>query len=110
MCEKCKTTPRKEEQVFRELLKVLGENPERGGLIETPARALKAWEFWTQGYEQNPADVLKVFEDGAEKYDQMVIVKDMPIYSHCEHHLAPFFSVQQPLLISQTVKLSVCRS
>ena len=96
MCEKCNklkvcAEPRKEEQVFRELLKVLGENPERGGLIETPARALKAWEFWTQGYNQNPANVLKVFEDGAEKYDQMVIVKDMPIYSHCEHHLAPFF-------------------
>nr|DAO81109.1 MAG TPA: GTP cyclohydrolase I [Caudoviricetes sp.] len=96
MCEKCKTSLKgdlrpKEEKVFIDLLKVIGENPERGGLLETPARALKAWEFWTQGYEQNPADVLKVFEDGAEKYDQMVIVKDMPIYSHCEHHLAPFF-------------------
>lgn len=96
MCENCKTSFKgdlrpKEENVFIDLLKVIGENPERGGLIETPARALKAWEFWTQGYNQNPADVLKVFEDGAEKYDQMVIVKDMPIYSHCEHHLAPFF-------------------
>ncbi len=96
MCENCKTSSKgdlrpKEEKVFIDLLRVIGENPERGGLLETPARALKAWEFWTQGYEQNPADVLKVFEDGAEKYDQMVIVKDMPIYSHCEHHLAPFF-------------------
>lgn len=96
MCENCKTSFKgdlrpKEEKVFIDLLRVIGENPERGGLIETPARALKAWEFWTQGYNQNPADVLKVFEDGAEKYDQMVIVKNMPIYSHCEHHLAPFF-------------------
>lgn len=96
MCEKCETSTKgdlryKEEKVFKDLLRVIGENPERGGLIETPARALKAWDFWTQGYKQNPADVLKVFEDGAEKYDQMVIVKDMPIYSHCEHHLAPFF-------------------
>lgn len=96
MCENCKTSFKgdlrpKEEKVFIDLLRVIGENPERGGLIETPARALKAWEFWTQGYNQNPEDVLKVFEDGAEKYDQMVIVKNMPIYSHCEHHLAPFF-------------------
>lgn len=96
MCENCKTSFKgdlrpKEEKVFIDLLKVIGENPERGGLLETPARALKAWEFWTQGYNQNPADVLKVFEDGAEKYDQMVIIKNMPIYSHCEHHLAPFF-------------------
>lgn len=96
MCENCKTSFKgdlrpKEEKVFIDLLRVIGENPERGGLIETPARALKAWEFWTQGYNQNPADVLKVFEDGAEKYDQMVIVKNMPIYSHCEHHLALFF-------------------
>lgn len=96
MCEYCKTSSKgdlrpKEEKVFRDLLRVIGENPERGGLIETPARALKAWEFWTQGYNQNPADILKMFDDGAEKYDQMIFVKNMPIYSHCEHHLAPFF-------------------
>lgn len=84
---------RNEERVFTKLLELVGEDPERGGLIETPARALKAWKFWTQGYSQKPEDVLKEFEDGGEKYDQMVIVRDIPIYSHCEHHLAPIFGV-----------------
>lgn len=63
----------------------------REGLQETPARVAKAWEFWTSGYGQNAAEILKVFEDGAENYDEMVLVKDIPIYSHCEHHLAPIF-------------------
>lgn len=63
----------------------------RGGLQETPARVAKAWRYWTRGYAQDPADVLKVFEDGAEGCDQMVVVRDIPIYSHCEHHLAPIF-------------------
>jgi len=75
------------------LLQYIGEDPNRGGLLETPKRMLKAWDFWTSGYGQKPEDILKVFEDGAEDYDEMVLVKDIPIYSHCEHHLAPFFGV-----------------
>lgn len=63
----------------------------RGGLTETPDRVAKAWEFWTSGYEKSAEDILKVFEDGAENYDEMVMVKDIPVYSHCEHHLAPIF-------------------
>ncbi len=63
----------------------------REGLRETPARAAKAWQFWCSGYNQDPAEILKVFEDGAGNYDQMVTVKDIPIYSHCEHHLASIF-------------------
>lgn len=63
----------------------------RGGLQETPARVAKAWEFWTSGYGQNPADILKVFDDGGEQYDEMVVVKNIPVYSHCEHHLAAIF-------------------
>jgi GTP cyclohydrolase I len=70
---------------------VIGENPERGGLLETPARVVKAWAHWTSGYHKNPADILKVFEDGAEGVSEMVVVRDIPIYSHCEHHLAPIF-------------------
>lgn len=75
------------------LLQRIGEDPERGGLKETPKRFIKAWEEYTKGYEQKPEDVLKTFEDGAEQYDEMVLVKDIPVYSHCEHHLAPFFGV-----------------
>lgn len=63
----------------------------REGLRETPERVTKAWEFWTSGYGQNAAEILKVFEDGAAGYDEMVLVKDIPIYSHCEHHLAAIF-------------------
>lgn len=63
----------------------------RPGLQETPDRVAKAWEFWTSGYGKDAASLLKVFEDGAENYDEMVLVKDIPIYSHCEHHLAPIF-------------------
>lgn len=67
------------------------ENGVRGGLQETPMRVAKAWEHWTSGYHIDPADVLKTFEDGAEGVDEMVLVKDIPFYSHCEHHMAPIF-------------------
>lgn len=73
------------------MLHQLGEDTERDGLKETPDRATKAWLHWTQGYGQDPADVIKVFEDGGETYDEMILVKGIPFYSHCEHHLAPFF-------------------
>lgn len=73
------------------LLQFVGEDPQRGGLLETPKRVTKAWKDWTKGYGQDAASVLKVFEDGGERYDQMVTVKDIPIYSHCEHHLAAIF-------------------
>lgn len=63
----------------------------REGLQETPDRVAKAWEFWLSGYDRDPAEELKVFEDGAEGYDEMVMVKDIPIYSKCEHHLADIF-------------------
>lgn len=77
-----------EDNVTR-LLQFVGEDPTREGLLETPARVAKAWRHWCSGYGKSAKDILKVFEDGAETYDQMVLVKDIPIYSHCEHHLAP---------------------
>lgn len=73
------------------LLQFVGEDPSRGGLRDTPSRVAKAWQHWCGGYQLKPADVLKVFEDGADKYDEMVTVARIPFYSHCEHHLAPFF-------------------
>lgn len=81
------------EDICRELLKFIGENPAREGLEETPQRFLKAWKHWTSGYTQDPAEILKTFEDGAEGCDQLILVKDIPIYSHCEHHLAAIFGV-----------------
>jgi GTP cyclohydrolase I len=81
------------DDIIIRLLQHVGENPNRGGLLETPKRVLKAWAHWTSGYAQNPADILKVFEDGAEKCDEMVIVRSIPLYSHCEHHLAPIFGI-----------------
>lgn len=78
------------ENVVRNLLQVvIGENPDRGGLAETPKRVVKAWEHWTSGYSVDIPGLLKVFEDGAENYDEMVVRKGIRIYSHCEHHLAP---------------------
>ena len=79
------------EDNVRRLLQYVGEDVNRGGLLETPKRVAKAWGEWTSGYKKNPADLLKVFEDGANGCDEMVIVKNIPFYTHCEHHLAPFF-------------------
>lgn len=79
------------ESDWRRLLKHLGEDPSRQGLLDTPQRVEKAWAHWTSGYASNPADILKVFEDGAEQVNELILVRGIPVYSHCEHHLAPFF-------------------
>ncbi len=73
-----------------ELLQHIGEDPEREGLQCTPERVGKAMQFLTQGYQQDPEAILRsaLFE---EDYRQMVVVKDIPFYSLCEHHLLPFF-------------------
>lgn len=79
------------EHDWQRFLASIGENPNRPGLLETPGRVAKAWQHWTSGYRQNPEDLLKVFEDGAESYNELIVVRNIPVYSHCEHHLAPFF-------------------
>lgn len=81
------------EDNIRRLLEYCGENAMREGLLETPKRVAKAWAEWCGGYGQDPESVMKVFSDGAEKCDQMVIVKDIPLYSHCEHHMAAIIGV-----------------
>ena len=75
---------------YKEVIMNLGEDPSREGLLKTPERVAKAMQFLTQGYDQNPQEILKsaMF---AEKYDEMVIVKDIELYSLCEHHMLPFF-------------------
>lgn len=79
--------------VFDLLRYVIGENPNREGLSETPARVVKAWEDWTAGYRVDIPSLFKTFEDGSEGVDEMVLVRDIPIHSHCEHHLAPITGV-----------------
>lgn len=75
--------------LYRSVLKLIGENPEREGLLKTPERVAKAMQFMMQGYEQDPEQILRsaMFK---EEYKQMVIVKDIEIYSMCEHHMLPF--------------------
>lgn len=75
------------------LLQFIGEDVSREGLRETPKRFLKAWAEYTSGYAVDPNSLLTTFEDGSQNYDEMVVVKDILVYSHCEHHLAPMFGV-----------------
>lgn len=78
------------EATIRNLLGgIIGEDVNREGIAETPKRVVKAWKHWTSGYHVDIPSLLKVFEDGAEGYDEMVVRKNIRIYSHCEHHLAP---------------------
>ncbi len=77
------------ETAVRTLLRWAGDNPEREGLLETPARVAKAFGEWFGGYDEDPhAHLLKTFEE-VEGYDEMVLLKDIRFESHCEHHLAP---------------------
>lgn len=90
------------ESAIRALLSNLGEDPDREGLRETPARALSAWRHWCGGYAIDPLELLKTFEDGAEQCgDELVIVRDIEFYSHCEHHMAPFFGTAHIAYIPQ---------
>jgi len=76
------------EQIIVDLLRAIGEDPDREGLLDTPKRVMKAWKEWASGYSKSPEDILKTFEDGAEKASELVIVHNIPVISKCEHHLA----------------------
>lgn len=75
---------------YKEVIKNIGEDPSREGLLKTPERVAKAMQFLTHGYDIDPSGILKsaMF---AEEYDDMVIVRDIEVYSLCEHHMLPFF-------------------
>jgi GTP cyclohydrolase I len=74
---------------YKEILRLLGEDPEREGLIKTPERVAKALQFLTQGYQQDGPAILSAALFN-EEYQQMVLVKDIELYSTCEHHVMPF--------------------
>ncbi|RUM45986.1 MAG: GTP cyclohydrolase I FolE [Desulfurobacterium sp.] len=76
------------ERAVREILLAIGEDPDREGLRDTPKRVAKMYEEVLSGYNDSPDNHLVLF---SEKYDEMIIVKDIPIYSLCEHHMLPFF-------------------
>ena len=89
MTDNKKPTREEAEAAVRTMLAWTGDNPDREGLIETPKRVVRAYEQFFAGYEMDPKAVLsKVFEE-VEGYDEMVIVKDIRVESHCEHHIVP---------------------
>ena len=85
---------RTEEDLVRDLLHLVGEDPHREGLQETPRRFLKAWRHYCSGYSQTAASVLKTFEDGAERCgNEIVLVSNLRVSSNCEHHCAPIWGL-----------------
>lgn len=88
-----KPTRAEAESAVKTLLRYIGENPEREGLIDTPARVIRAYDEFFEGYAKDPADELgKTFED-IEGFDDIVLVKDIEFTSHCEHHMVPINGV-----------------
>ena len=84
--------PSREEakEAVKTLIKWAGDNPDREGLLETPKRVVKAYEDFFKGYSEDPVQILSKTFDEVEGYDEMVIVRDIKIESHCEHHMVPF--------------------
>ena len=82
-----------DEHIVKEFIKRFARDTDREGLKETPTRVAKAWRFFCSGYDQKPEDVLKCFEDGGEKYDELLFQANIPIVSNCEHHLQNFWGV-----------------
>lgn len=79
------------EQSVREILEHLGEDTEREGLVKTPQRVARAYEYFTKGYSQDPQEILNQAKFTEEDYQEMVLVRDIDFFSLCEHHILPFF-------------------
>ena len=81
---------REAEEHVRALLRLIGDNPDRQGLLDTPARVVRAMEEQFAGYHQDAAEHLDRTFDEVQGYDELVLVSDIEVYSHCEHHMVPF--------------------
>ena len=84
---------REAQEAVTTLLRFIGEDPSREGLRETPLRVVRSFQELFGGYATNPESVFKTFRDGGEKVDEMVIQRNIPFFSNCEHHMLPFFGV-----------------
>jgi GTP cyclohydrolase I len=80
----------KAREAVREMLLAMGENPDREGLLDTPDRVIRSWTELYAGYHQDPADILKTTFGDVNGYDEMILLKDIPFHSTCEHHMLPF--------------------
>lgn len=74
--------------IIRTMIREIGDDPNRPGLIETPARVVRSWDELFAGYKQDPADVFKIFDENG--YNELVLMRDIEFYSMCEHHIIPF--------------------
>jgi len=91
--DKQEISDEKAEEAIRVIIKWLGENPEREGLLSTPKRVIKAYKEYFQGYKQDPKKYLSKTFTEVDGYDDMVIEKNISLQSHCEHHMAPIIGV-----------------
>jgi GTP cyclohydrolase I len=91
------------EKAVREILFAIGENPDREGLIETPERVARMYEEIFSGLSIDPMQIIKIFHE--DNLDEMVVLKDIPFYSMCEHHLMPFYGNAHVVYIPQNGKI-----
>ena len=88
-----KPSRKQAEEAVKILIKWAGDNPEREGLLETPKRVVNSYKEFFSGYDSKPEQILSKTFDEVEGYDEMVIVRDISIESHCEHHMVPFIGI-----------------
>lgn len=88
-----KPSRKQAEEAVKILIKWAGDNPEREGLLETPKRVVNSYKEFFSGYDSKPEQILSKTFDEVEGYDEMVIVRDIAIESHCEHHMVPFLGI-----------------
>ena len=91
--DKTKPSRKEAEEAVRTLLRYIGEDPKREGLVETPKRVVKAYDEFFEGYAQDPAKELEKTFGDIEGFDDIVLVKDIEFTSHCEHHMVPINGV-----------------